>query len=456
MPIKLLTIEDATKLSEKQVHELHRKHTNPMLVSLLEQIGYNKKVISASGSTIHYENGDTALDFISGYGSVPFGYRGKPNFLQTHQNCMAAALAHNLAKITPGQINKFFFSNSGTEAVEGAIKTARAASDRYKILSTIGGYHGKTFGALSASGKEMYKTPFSPLVPGIDFVPFNDLKKLELRLSTSEYAAFLVEPIQGEAGVMVPGDGYLSAAQQLCNKYQTFLILDEVQTGFGRTGKMFAADYEGIKPDIIALGKALGGGEAVIAATGYTDAVYKKAYGRKKTCLLHTSTFGGNYSSCEIAINTINRLINENVVEHVDLLGKYILGQLQYLAKKHPMITKVRGRGLLIGIELAKPATDGLKNVAFQSIEKLTANVLDREDVSSMVAGIMLREHGVLLAFTLNNPYVIRIEPALTITKPDIDKVIAALDATFTRYRSFSAMLAATLKSYAGNKLAPA
>ncbi|MBC7325332.1 MAG: aspartate aminotransferase family protein, partial [Moorella sp. (in: Bacteria)] len=217
-----------------------------------------------------------------------------PNLIQSSLGVLAAALAHNLAKITPGDLQRSFFCNSGCEAVEGALKLARAATGRKEIIYCHNSFHGKSFGALSVTGREKYQKPFEPLLPGCAAVPFGDAEALAYELKKERAAAFIVEPIQGEGGINVPPPGYLAQARRLCSQHGTLLIIDEIQTGFGRTGAMFACEEEGAVPDILCLAKSLGGGIMPVGAYITTDEIWKKAYGSMEKALLHTSTFGGN------------------------------------------------------------------------------------------------------------------------------------------------------------------
>lgn len=442
---KLLTVDDAKKLSRKEIYELHKKHGNSTYIELLQQLRFDKKVESADGLTIKYDDGTEALDFIAGFGSVPFGHDGIPNILHPHPNAMAAALAYNLAKITPSKINRFFFFNDGARPNESAFKIARAHTKRKKILFAEGAFHGRSLGTLSASSNKAYKDLFEPLVPDFESVPYNNIDSIKDKLKTKEFAALILEPIQGEAGVIVPNVGYIKESEELCKKYDTLLILDEVQTGFGRTGKMFAAEHDNASPDIMTVAKALGGGAAIIGAMGVTDEVYS-AYSKKTRCLLDNSTFGGNYKSCETAINSINRIVDDKLVENAYVLGNYFLEKLKPLKDKHGIIKEIRGKGLLMGVELKKPADKGIKNLALSGIEKISGNFIDREDVSALIAGRMLHEHGVLAAYGLNNHYVLRFEPPLIVTKEQIDKAVYALDKVLEKYPNYSSLLNATIR----------
>jgi putrescine aminotransferase len=273
-------------------------------------------------------------------------------------------------------------------------------------------------------------------------VPFGDVLKLEEKLRTRDVAAFIVEPIQGEAGVVVPPDGYLKAARELCTRYGALLILDEIQTGFGRTGYMFACEHDGVVPDIMCVAKSLSGGLIPIGAGITTEEIWDKAYGGLDRALLHTSTFGGNAWACAAGIASLQVIIEEDLPAEAAKNGAYMLDELRKLQKKNTMIREVRGRGLLIGIEFEKPAQGVVDKLTGGAINKLS-----EEYVGAMAAGELLNRHRVITAFTFNNPYVIRMEPPLTVTRGQIDAVLEKIDDVFTRNRGFMSLAVAGAKT---------
>ena len=288
--INLISINDALNSSAKENIKRYRDYINPGLVKLLNLIKINKKFNRAEGFYIWDEQGNRYLDFLGGYGALNFGHNNRefieaiteflcfnyPNILQISLNGLTSALSMNLAAITPGKLEKAFFCNSGAEAVEGALKIARKATGRKKIIYTENSFHGKTFGALSVTGRAKYQKPFEPLLPDCKDVPYGEIAPLESILEKKDAAAFIVEPIQGEGGMNVPPEGYLKKAEELCRYYGTLLIVDEIQTGFGRTGNNFACEYEKIEPDIMTIAKSLGGGLIPAAAYLSTNEVWKK------------------------------------------------------------------------------------------------------------------------------------------------------------------------------------
>lgn len=447
----LITVDEALKLPRREIRKLQKSYLNPTLVTMLTLLDFDKRFTKAQGIFVWDDEGNCYLDFLAGYGALNLGHNhpkvieavnkvdSYPNILQIHLSALPAALAKNLALITPGEMKHCFFGNSGAEAVEGALKIARAATRKDKIVYAEGAFHGKTLGALSVSGREKYKRAFEPLVPGCEPVPFGDLASLEEELANRDVAAFIVEPIQGEGGIVVPPRGYLKKAEALCRKYNTLLIVDEIQTGLGRCGKMFASSDEDVQPDIITLSKSLSGGLVPIGVYITTEKIWKKAYGGFDRCLLHTSTFGGNARACAAGIVAINVTIEENLASQAAEKGSYLLNKLSELKSKHKMIKDVRGRGLLIGIEFREPVKGWV-----DKLSRGTLNKLYKEYFASIVASQLMNKHRIISAFTFNNPNVLRLEPPLAVEYEHLDFLIQALDETLTENRS---IIKATVKA---------
>lgn len=452
----LLGLSGALSLDRSTTGDLFAKYVNPGLKMLLSAVGFDKKFARADGVSVFDDSGKKYLDFLGGYGSLPFGHNPKdilaavdrvndsPNFLQAQASPFQAALAHDLAQISPGDLEITFFSNSGTEAVESALKLARGAQGEGVFIHCTGAFHGKTLGSLSVGGREKYKKPFLPLLPGTVEIPFGDADALEKALREHKVAAFIVEPIQGEGGVMVFPDGYMRKVRELTERYGAILILDEVQTGFGRTGKMFACEHEGIAPDILCLAKALGGGVAPIGATIATKRVWEKAYGGLSRAVLHTSTFGGGARACAAALASIEKITREDLPGRAASLGQYFLDSLRTLKGKHNAVQEVRGKGLLIGMEFKKPVGGILDHLTAGSLNKIA-----EEYYASLVAAELLKKHQVITAYTLNNPNVMRLEPPLIVEKSEIDYVLNALEDVLSHSTSFFslAMSAMTRRS---------
>ena len=298
-----------------------------------------------------------------------------------------AALAEELVSLTG--TDRVFFCNSGAEAVEGALKLARKASGKKEFIATENAFHGRTRGALSVTHKEKYRKPFEPLAPAV-FVPYNDADAIRAAINENT-AGVILEPIQGEGGVIIPSGGYLKEVREMCDETGILLILDEVQTGFGRTGKWFAKEHSGIKPDIMTTAKAMGGGFPMGAMLAREEVAAN--FGRGD----HASTFGGNALACAAAIANIEVIKKENLVKRSEELGNYLVKKLRSLNKDY--VKDVRGKGLMVGMELSVKCED----------------IVNRA-----------RERGVLLNCTSES--VLRFVPPLTITKEQLDKAVSVLD----------------------------
>jgi putrescine aminotransferase len=297
-----------------------------------------------------------------------------------------------MAEITPEGIEFSFFCNSGTEAVEGALKFARMATGRSKVVATHNSFHGKTLGSLSIMGREKYRKPFEPLLPNTQFVPFGDIEAATNAID-AETACFVVEPVQGEGGIIIPPDGYLVALREACDRAGALLVLDEVQTGLGRTGYWFGANHEGVAADIMTTAKALGGGVMPIGAISGREEIWDAVY--RDNPLSHTSTFGGNNLACATALATLQVIEDEGLVERSRKMGAMMVEGLRSAAENSDLVAQVRGRGLMIGLEFAM------------------------DEVGELCVAQMLKR-GMCVAYTLNNPRVLRFEPPLIINESQI------------------------------------
>lgn len=390
----------------QQVVDTYAKHINPGMAKLMAFAGFGVEM-RGEGCYIYDHEGRQFLDCLGGYGVFTHGHR-HPKIVEAVKrqldlmplggkaffNPVQAQLAEKLAGIAPGKLEFTFFSNSGTEAVEAALKFAKAATGRPKIVSTFGSYHGKTMGALSTTGRDKYREPFEPLVPGVTFVPYGNAEAAAEEID-HHTACFIVEVIQGEGGVIVPPRGYLSSIRKACDKVGALLIVDEVQTGMGRTGRMFGCDHEGIAPDLLTLAKALGGGVMPIGATMGTAAVWDAVFG--KNPLIHTSTFGGGALACAAGIAALEVIEEEGLCERAQTMGTRLKSGLEGVREaQSDLIAEVRGEGLILGVEFKM------------------------DEVGELCVAQMMKR-GLCAAYTLNNPRVIRFEPPLIIDESQID-----------------------------------
>jgi putrescine aminotransferase len=373
------------------------------------------------GSLLYDLTGRRFIDCLGGYGIYSAGIRHPkivkavadqlqrmPLSSQELIDPLRGALAELLGEIAPGDLQYSFFINNGTDAVEGAYKLARLYTGRINFISSIRGFHGKSCGSLSLMGKWEYREPFLPLLPGVQFVEFGDAEAVEDELYKADatgkgVAAVIMEPIQGEAGAIVPPDDFWPRIRKACDEYGALLIADEVQTGLGRTGKMFGVEHWNTVPDIMCLGKALGGGVMPLSAFVSTPKIWSVL---EKNPFIHTSTFGGNPLACAAGIAAIHVTLEEDLVGQAYKKGRYLLGELMALQMRYDrVLRKAQGKGLLLGLE-------------FENTEigyKVVANLFKR---------------GVLVAGTLTNSRVVRIEPALNISDALIDEVLEILEET--------------------------
>lgn len=422
-----------TTLEAVIVINLRKDLLNPTLKDVLETFFLDKTFTVGQGSYLIDENGIRYLDFIAQYGSVPFGYNpdfiwdrlesvrrsGIPSLCQPSLPEEAIKLANMLADAAPGALCYSTFCQSGTEAVEAAIKLARSSTRRELIISTANSFHGKTLGALSATGKPSYQKPFYAPAPGFMQVPYNDIEALKRVFEThrDEIAAFIVEPVQGEGGIIVAQPGYLPAAQALCREYGVVFIVDEIQTGLGRTGRLFACQHEGLEPDVLLLAKALGGGLLPLGVCISSPRVWNEDFG-----MLHSSTFANNNVTCAVGQAVLERLMADEgaLIKDVERKGQYMLDRLKVIASRYPGVIKaVRGQGLMIGVEFNELDDCGSYDMAF---------LVEQGGFSALLTGFLLNCYQIRLAPYLNNAMTLRLEPTLTIEDEAIDQVIKAIE----------------------------
>ncbi len=413
---------------------LYTEYVNPHLGDLLEKIKLDKNYVKGNGCYLYDNVGNRYLDCIAAYGALPFGHNPpeiwesinqfqlsqEPGFIQPSSLNAAGELAKKLIDLAPQGLKYVTFANSGAEAVEAAIKLCRSATDRTGILSTENSFHGKTLGALSATGNNDYQAPFGSPMEGFNYIEFGDLAALdeELKNKPDFYAAFIVEPIQGEGGIVVPPEGYLAGAKKICEQYGVLLVADEVQTGLGRTGTLFACEQEGITPDVMLLAKALGGGLIPIGACLCTEDVYNEDFAMK-----HSSTFAGNSLACRVGLRVLDILSDEKqtLLSDINERGRQLKTRLLELKDKYPhIINAVRGRGLMLGIEF------GLDRDTFPG--SLLGIMAEQELLTPVISAYLLNQEKIRVAPTLNGNSVIRIEPPLNITEEQCCEALAGIE----------------------------
>ena len=406
---------------------------NPARRELLEMFALDVEMTRGSGFSLWDAEGREYLDFLSQYGALPFGHNPPeiwealnvaqrndvPVMLQPLRSPDAERLAARLAEITPGDLLITTFTNSGAETVEAAIKLARMRTGRNEILSTVNGFHGKTLGALSATGKAIYQDGFGAPVEGFRSIPYGDLEALRAAFvaGNGKIAAFIVEPIQGEGGVVCPPEGYIDGVIALCREYDILSILDEIQTGLGRTGALFACSDGNEVPDMLLLSKALGGGMMPIGACVVRPSAWDDRFGR-----LHSSTFAGNGLSCRAALATLDLLLHDDqaLIHRVAETGTYLRTRLEALQAAYPsVIREVRGRGYMLGLEFQR--YDNRPDSALMAFASINGGV------TPLISSYLLNKHQVLTAPLFNDTHVIRLQPPLIVGRAEIDCAVAAL-----------------------------
>jgi ornithine--oxo-acid transaminase len=415
--------------------ELHSQFMNPQLVKVLTTLGFDRHYVRAEGSYLIDDRGDRYLDFLSGFGVFALG-RGHPvlkdalhqaldadlpNLVQLDCALLPGLLAKELVARAPVGIERVFFANSGAETVETAIKFARCDTKRNRILYCDHAFHGLTNGALSLNGGDEFRKGFGPLLPECDRVPFGDIEALERQLRGGDVAAFVVEPIQGK-GVYMATEAYWSAVQSLCNRHGTLLVMDEVQTGMGRTGRFFCHQHWGIRPDIITVSKALSGGFVPVGAVLTTAKVFDSVYSSMDRAVVHSSTFSKNQLAMVAGLATLQVLDDEDLVARADSSGARLTDALRPLVEKYELLHEVRGMGLMIGLEFGAPESRGSR-ARFRIMELARKGLF-----SQLVVVPLFGRHRILTQVAADNVNIIKLLPPLIIGDEEIDAFVNALD----------------------------
>jgi len=427
-------VEDAMARASETL-ELAVRHLDPSLVDVLRILGFDKEYTSAQGSYLYDAAGRAYLDFHTGEGFASLGHNHPDvrdvlraalaanlvDGVQLHYSALAGILAEELSRRLPRGLDAVFFTSTGAEAVDSAMKFARAATRRTRLISCDDSFHGVTLGPLSLVGDEFFKEGFGPLLPGCERVPFGDLARLEAELRAKDVAAFIVEPIQGRM-VTLPPASYLQAVQALCRRYGTLFVIDEVQTGLGRTGSWFALEHWGLEPDFVLVGKALSGGYMPVAAMVTSREIYSRAVGTLERCYVHQSTFGRNRLSMAAGLATLRIIERDGLVEHAARIGAVLRDGLAELQQRHEMIKEVRGSGLMIGIELCAPKSR-VARLSWRLIHMASEGLFPQ-----LIVIPLHRDHGVITMAAGKND-VIKLLPPLTLSESEARSFLGALDA---------------------------
>ena len=408
---------------------------NPQWVRLLDLLQMNVRYARCSGTELFTDDGRRFLDFLSGYCVHNLGHnhpavtaalrdeldRSGPGMIQTHAADRAGELAEKLCRRSGRNLTKVFFGSSGSEGVEAAIKFARAHTGRTGLLYAEGAFHGLTCGALSLMGDPFWREGFGPLLPETKAIPFNDLDSLEQALSAKRFAAFIVEPIQSEAGIRVPSPQYLRDAQSLCRRHGTLFVLDEVQTAMYRTGPFLAGERFGVEPDMVVLAKALSGGFVPVSATLMTEPIYRSVYGSLRRAIIHTSTYSENGLAMCAALATLETLEREKLGVRAQQAGEQLRARLQEVLGGYEMVKTVRGEGLLLGIEFTAPSSLRLR-VAFEAFMHIHSAMFGQ-----VIVMRLFRDHGMLTQICGNNFMVLKVAPPLVVSDSEMEEFISAV-----------------------------
>jgi ornithine--oxo-acid transaminase len=427
--------------------ELHARTVNPQLVRMLRAIGFDRRWSRAEGAYLYDADGNRYLDWLGGFGMYNVGRNNPgvkaalvealeletPGKLALGVNPLGAILADELLQRAPGSLGRVLFTSSGTEAIEAAIKIGRAATARTRVVSVERGFHGLTLGALSASGDSAFSDRFQPLVPGFERIPFDDLDALEAALRTEDVALFLVEPVVGH-GVFLPSPGYLEGAQELCRRYGTLFCVDEVQTGLGRTGKLFALEHWGLEPDIVAVAKSLSGGFVPVGAALFRAEVFDAVFDSLEHSMSHGSTFQPNDLSMVAGLATLHELDSQRLVERSARLGELLLERTRPLVERYDAVKDVRGLGLMWAIELGEPE-EGRRT--YRLLERMQPALF-----SQLVVVPLFADHRVLSQVAGHGLNVIKGLPPLVLSDDDVDWFVTALDATLAQAQRLPAATA--------------
>ncbi|HTA13161.1 MAG TPA: aspartate aminotransferase family protein [Solirubrobacteraceae bacterium] len=428
---------------------LNDRYLNPQMGRILRTLGFDKVWSGGEGAHLIDADGERYLDLFGGYGVFAIG-RNHPRAIEAIEQAMAArtgnlpqlgvtllsgVLAEQLLARAPSSVAAMVPANTGTEAVEAAIKVARAATGRPRVLYADHAFHGLTLGSLSLNGGAEFRDGFGPLLPGCQQVPFGDLDTLERELAREDVAAFIVEPIQGK-GVNVAPAAYLPGAQQLCRQAGTLFVCDEVQTGVGRTGRFFALEHWGLEPDMVCVAKALSGGLVPIGALLVSREAFDRVFDGMERAVRHGSTFGGNDLAAAAALATLAVIDEEDLVARAERMGKLLLELTRPLVERFEVVRDVRGMGLMWAIEFGPPAGAGARRL-WETVERRQPGLF-----SQLVTVPLFHEHHIFCQVAGHRMNVIKALPALVIEEQEIRRFADALEQTIAAAERYPAALA--------------
>jgi ornithine--oxo-acid transaminase len=456
----MLDLEKLLAGEGEHLAELAEAHINPAFVKVLRMLGYDRRYVRGAGAYLYDEDGNRYIDCLVGYGTFACGRNHPvirdaiqqamnldlPNLLAMGIPALSGLLARDLKGVAPAGLDMVFFTSSGAEGVETALKYARAATGKSRIVHCDHSYHGLTMGALSVNGNPEFKEGFGPMLPGAATIPYNDLEALDEELSHGDVAGFIVEPIQGE-GVFMPRDGFLCGARELCRRHGVVYIADEVQTGLGRTGRMFACEHAGIEPDILILAKALSGGYVPCGAVLSRRWIHDRVFSSLDRCVVHSSTFSENDLAMAAGLATLHVLRDEHLVENAATMGDLLVQGLREVGQKYEMFREVRGQGLMIGIEFGPPQSTTLK-MGWNLIHKLNPSLF-----CQVMLIPLLDEHHILAQVAGHHLDVIKLLPSLVINEEDVAHIVRSFDKVMAAAHRFPGPVWEIGKRLAGSAL---
>ena len=434
--------------------DIHSRAINPQFVRLLRTIGFDRRWARGEGAYLYDADGNRFLDLLGGFGMYNVGRSNPrvaaalveglemqlPGRVALGVTQLAGLLAEELLRRVPASLGRVLFTTSGTESVEAAIKLGRAATGRPRVVSVENGFHGLTLGALSANGSLAFTERFEPLLPGFARVPFNDLGALEEELRREDVALFVTEPVVGH-GVVLPVPGYLEGAQELCRRYGTLFCVDEVATGLGRTGRLFACEHWGLEPDVMTVSKSLSGGHVPVGACLLRTEVFDAVFDSMEHALSHGSTFAPNDLGMIAGLATLHELDEQGLVERSARMGELLLERTRPLVERYDVVKEVRGLGLFWGVEFGEPG--GARRAAWRMLEKVQPALF-----SQLVVVPLFTEHRVLIQVAGHAMNVVRAMPPLVLSEEDVDWFAGALDAVVADARKLpSAMTRFALRA---------
>src|SRR3954452_13313084 len=436
-------------------HDLWARTINPQFVRVLRTIGFDRKWVSADGAHLVDADGNRYLDMLGGFGMYNVGRNNPrvraalvealeldtPGMLAMGVTALPGLLADALLERTPPRLERCLFTSSGTEAVEAALKLGRAATKRARVLSADHGFHGLTLGSLSANGNAEFTARFQPLLPDFEQVPFGDLEALERELRREDVALFLVEPVQGK-GVNLPPAGYLEGAQELCRRYGTLFCVDEVQTGFGRTGKLFAYEHWALEPDLVPVAKSLSGGYVPVGALLMSRAVHESVFDSMQNAVSHGSTFAPNELAMAAGLATLHELDDLQLVEQSAKLGERLLELTRPLGEEYEVVREVRGLGLMWAIEFGEP---GRPARSYRWVERMQPGLF-----AQVIVVPLFREQRILSQVAGHGMAVVKGLPPLCVTEQDLVDFVESLESTIRKAQKLPRSLASFALTAAG------